>query len=160
MTTRSAFGLLAGIALCAALASCGDGSTAPVAEAGEPSEESTTTQAPITVASEADADLHLWISNQSFIDDPVGVTVEIDGVEVVRQEFAVEGQHNWVLFPIDLPPGMHVVTATSDTGVRMREKFRIPRQADRYAVVDYWNYDDPDGRHFTWRLQREPVAFM
>jgi hypothetical protein len=34
------------------------------------------------------------------MDDPVVLTVSIDGTEVVAQPIEVKGQHNWILFPI------------------------------------------------------------
>ena len=64
--------------------------------------------ADIRVASEEDANLHLWVSNQSFVDDTVHVSVSIDDVDVVSSPFAVEDQHNWVLYPISAPAGPHV----------------------------------------------------
>ena len=64
--------------------------------------------ADIRVTSEADANLHLWVSNQSFVDDTVHVSVSIDDVDVLSSPFAVEDQHNWVLYPISAPAGPHV----------------------------------------------------
>ena len=114
----------------------------------------------IRLVDEWDADLHLRVSNQSFADDPVEITVRVDGVEVVAQSFEVGSQHTWVLAALDLPPGEHVVTAASDTGAQLRKEFRTPQDEDRYAVLDYWNYEDKAGRHFGWRVERDPVAFM
>lgn len=113
----------------------------------------------VELVPEEQADLHLWVSNQSFADDPVAVTVTIDGVTVVDQPFAVEGQHNWELFPVALEPGRHTLSATSDTGVSLERTFRVPEGGPRYAVLDYWYYADSEGRHFSWRDQAEPVAF-
>jgi hypothetical protein len=118
-----------------------------------------TGSAAIRIVAEQDADLHLWVSNQSFEDDPVGVRVTVDGVEVVRRPFAVEGQHNWILFPIEAPPGNHVVHAVSDTGAELRESFTLPEEGRRYAVVDYWYYPGDGDRQFTWRLQATPIGF-
>ena len=46
------------------------------------------------------------------------------------------------------------------TGAELRTEFRTPQDEDRYAVLDYWNYEDKAGRHFGWRVERNPVAFM
>jgi hypothetical protein len=105
------------------------------------------------------ADLYLFVSNQSFIDDPVVLTISIDGTEVVAQPFEVGGQHNWILFPVRLPPGHHVLTAVSDTGVEIQQHFTSHPTEARHAVVDYWNYMDGHGRHMTWRIQSTPMAF-
>lgn len=136
------------------LAGCGS-----TGRAADPAPAAPTGAAAVELVPEEQADLHLWVSNQSFADDPVSVTVAIDGVTVVDRAFAVEGQHNWELFPVALEPGRHTISATSDTGVSLERTFRVPEGEQRYAVLDYWNYEDGDGRHFSWRVQTEPVAF-
>jgi hypothetical protein len=114
--------------------------------------------ADIRVASEEDANLHLWVSNQSFVDDTVHVSVSIDDVDVVSSPFAVEDQHNWVLYPI-CTGGTPCLRAVSDTGVEMEKSFVLPERARRYAVVDYWNDSDEGGRYFSWLIQSTGVAF-
>jgi hypothetical protein len=158
---RSSIIVVGGFALCGLLMSCGE--TAPQASdvpIEAPETSTNNVAAPVRLVDEKDADLHLWVSNQSFADDPVEITVRVDGVEVVAQSFDVGSQHTWVLFPLDLPPGEHVVTAASDTGTELRREFRTPKDEDRYAVLDYWNYEDKAGRHFSWSVQPDPVAFM
>ncbi len=110
----------------------------------------------VRLVAEEQADLHLWVSNQSFDDPSVVVTITIDGVEIVSQRFEVESQHNWILFPVKAPPGPHTLEARSDTGVSMREQLTLPEQERRYAVVNYWT--DPD-RAFSWHIQSTPVGF-
>ncbi|MGZ8742826.1 MAG: hypothetical protein ACXWXO_07885 [Nocardioides sp.] len=52
------------------------------------------------------------------------------------------------------------MTATSDTGGTLEQRFTLPEQGLRYAVVDYWYYpDDEEGRHFSWLIQKRPVGF-
>ena len=103
----------------------------------------------------------LWVSNQSFEDDPVAITVEIDGVQVVDDSFEVGGQHNWFSFMIDgLEPGEHTLSATSDTGATFEATFTLPPDEPLWMVVDYWYYpDDAEGRHFTFRESDEPIYF-
>lgn len=103
--------------------------------------------------------LHLWVSNQSFEDNPVVLTVKVDGTEVVAQAFDVGNQHNWVSFPIRLSPGPHVLNVVSGTGAEMQKQFTSPDEGDMYAVVDYWNYLDAAGRHLSWRTQSSPMFF-
>ena len=93
------------------------------------------------------------------MDDPVRLTISIDGTEVVAERFAVEGQHNWRRFALTVPPGRHVVVARSSTGAALETRFRMPADGVRYAVVDYWNYRNRQGRHLTWRVQATPIAF-
>jgi hypothetical protein len=103
------------------------------------------------------ADLVLYVSNQSFDDAEVRLSITVDDVTVVEGDFHVEGQHNWIRFPLALSPGQHHLTAASDSGATLRESFRVPRGATRYAVIDHWVEDGaPD---LTWRFSREPVAF-
>ncbi|MDW3212822.1 MAG: hypothetical protein R8G01_02415 [Ilumatobacteraceae bacterium] len=103
----------------------------------------------------------LWVSNQSFEDDPVAVTIEIDGVQIVDDSFEVGGQHNWFSFLIDgLEPGEHTLTATSGTGAVFEGTFTLPPDEPRWMVVDYWHYpDDTEGRHFTFDTSDEPIIF-
>lgn len=151
------------------LAGCGDETvTDPGPEAGGPSASGPSSgpssgplsdpPADVRVVGEDEARLQLFVSNQSFVDDPVRITVSIDGIEVVDQEFVVEGQHTWVSFPLALPPGRHELVATSGTGARLTEQLRTGERR-RYAVINYWNYQDEDGRFLDWRIQDEPVAF-
>ncbi|GAA3778149.1 hypothetical protein GCM10022225_77530 [Plantactinospora mayteni] len=114
----------------------------------------------IRVVSADQADLHLWVSNQSFKDDPVIFTVAIDGIVVVAQPFEVGSQHNWILFPIKASPGRHIVDVVSDTGVEVQEPFTLPETGRRYAVIDYWTYPGDGDRRITWQFRSDPVAFL
>ena len=106
-------------------------------------------------------EVKLWVSNQSFEDDPVAITIRLDGIPVVGETFFVESQHNWQSFMIrGLAPGDHTVTAESDTGASRTWTFTLPADQARWLVVDYWYYpDDAEGRHFTFLESDEPVAF-
>lgn len=118
------------------------------------------------VADPDEADLVLYVSNQSFEDDPVRIVVEVDGWRLVDQDFAVEDQHSWVEFGVDAPDGKHTVTATSGTGVRTEETLVLPEGERRWAVLEYWYYpDDPTTGHagtprsFTFHVSGQPVGF-
>ncbi len=113
---------------------------------------------------DGDADLVLIVSNQSFDDEEVRLKVVIDGVTVVDGDFHVEGQHNWIRFPLGVPPGDHEVTADSDSGATLQESFEVPGDKPRYAVIEYWTEDDsPDtddpAVDLTWQFQRQAPAF-
>lgn len=114
--------------------------------------------AAVRVVGEAEADFILYVSNQSFDDKEVRLTVAVDGVTVVDDDFHVEGQHNWVQFPLALPPGAHEVTAESDTEATLRESFKTPKGETRYAVIDHWTKRNGSG-DLTWRFQRQVMAF-
>ncbi|MGG5257858.1 hypothetical protein ACQZ2A_04160 [Phycicoccus avicenniae] len=111
----------------------------------------------VRLVGEAEADLLLYVSNQSFEDGDVDLELRVDGVTVVDGEFHVKGQHTWIRFPLALQPGSHRLTAESDTGATLTESFEVPGDEPRYAVVNYWTEDDQP--ELTWDFQREPVGF-
>ncbi|HET6563729.1 MAG TPA: hypothetical protein VFG72_17805 [Marmoricola sp.] len=124
----------------------------------------TAADAPVALVDEAEADLVLIVSNQSFDDDEVRLTVTIDGVRVVDGDFHVEDQHNWISFPLSLPSGRHEVIAQSDSGATLRESFEVPRTKASYAIIEHWTEDDSAKSagasvELTWQFQRQAPAF-
>ena len=109
----------------------------------------------------APGEVRLWVSNQSFDDDPIRLTISIDGHPVVDDDFAVEGQHNWIPFDIGgLAPGQHTLQAESGTGVVATAELTVVDGEPRWLVVDYWYYaDDTEGRHITIDEFDHAVAF-
>jgi hypothetical protein len=103
--------------------------------------------------------LTLYVSNQSFDDPSVDITVTIDGRVVVDEEFDVEGQHNWKTFELDLGPGEHTLRAESSTGAVHEAVFVLPEGEPRWAVLDNWWYPEEGERHFTFSIHDEPVGF-
>jgi hypothetical protein len=143
-----------------ALGGCGE------RDGEDPTPHSDVTAADATVAlvDEAEADLVLILSNQSLDDEVVRLTVTVDGVTVVDDDFDVEDQHNWVYFPLSLPSAGHEVTAESDSGATLRESFTVPHNETRYAIIEHWTEDDsPESDDalvdLTWQLQRQAPAF-
>ena len=106
-------------------------------------------------------EVRLWVSNQSFVDDPIHLTIAIGGLTVVEERFEVRGQHNWIAFDIKgLQPGVHTITAESDTGANVAEEFTVREDEPRWLVLDYWySPEDPEGRHFTLNEFDKPVGF-
>jgi hypothetical protein len=109
---------------------------------------------------ERDANLHLWLSNQSFDDPEVGLTVEIDGKEMLDEQLAVEGQHNFVDFHFAVPAGEHRVVVTSDTGARVERTVRVPERGDRWAAALFLT-GEKDGApdSIDWMFQDHPIAW-
>lgn len=104
-------------------------------------------------------DLLLTISNQSYLDDPVVLTVVIDGVEVLSRPFEVRNQHNFVPFPLCVGPGAHKVWVSTDTDVALEEEFVLPPTGERqYASIEYFNYADEDGKLIDWFIQSIPMG--
>lgn len=112
----------------------------------------------VKVVDQAEANFVLYVSNQSFEDTAVHLTVAVDGVTVVNGDFHVEGQHTWIQFPLALPPGAHEVVAESDTEATLRESFETPTGETRYAVIEHWTKSNGVG-YLTWRFQRDVLAF-
>jgi hypothetical protein len=123
-----------------------------------PDPEVTAPDAVVRLVGEAKADLILYVSNQSFDDEEVRLTVTIDQVTVVEGDFHVEGQHNWIRFPLRMSAGGHEVTAESDSGATLRESFDLLRDKTSYAVIDHWTEDG--SADLTWIIQRQPMAFL
>ncbi len=136
-----------------ALVGCGEAQGVDPA----PHPEVTAADAAVRLVSEAEADLILFVSNQSFDDEEVRLTVMIDAVTVVDGDFHVEGQHNWVSFPLTLSSGGHEITAESDSGATLRESFQVRRGKTRYALIDHWTEDG--SADLTWQSQWQPMAF-
>ncbi|MDQ3464023.1 MAG: hypothetical protein M3500_04825 [Actinomycetota bacterium] len=122
-----------------------------------PHPEVTAADAAVRLVGKAEADLVLYISNQSFDDEEGRLTVTVDGVTVVDGGFHVEGQHNWVSFSLTLSSGGHEVTAESESGATLRESFEVPQGKTRYAVIEHWTEDG--SADLTWQFQRQPVGF-
>ncbi|MGH3346352.1 MAG: hypothetical protein ACRDO4_05175 [Nocardioides sp.] len=135
-----------------ALAGCG------AAQGVDPSPhpEVTAADAAVRLVADAEADLILYVSNQSFEDEVVDVTVTIDDVTVVDGDFHVEDQHNWVSFSLALPAGGHEITAESDSGATLRESFEGPQGKKRYAVIDHWT---EGAAELSWEFYRQPMGF-
>ena len=122
-----------------------------------PHPDITASDAAVRLVDDAEANLILYASNQSFDDGKVRLTIAVDGRRVVDDDFYVGDQHNWVSFPLDLTPGVHEIAAKSDSGATLRKSFRVPEDKTRYADIDYWGEDY--SAELTWRYQRQPMAF-
>jgi hypothetical protein len=150
---------------------CGYGGTS--SSSASPSGEHTSSSVPPGSTgggrtSEAGIDAHptappqpftLYVSNQSFEDPNVQITISIDGVVVVDRNLAVEGQHTWIAFEPDVPPGDHTLTARSSTGADLTVEFTTEPGQPRWAVVEYWWYPEAGPREFTFEISDEPMAF-
>lgn len=106
---------------------------------------------------EADANLHLYISNQSFDDPDAPVRLTIDGVIIVDQSFAVEGQHNWVPFEVALAAGTHQIEITGANGAKETATLEVPAHGDLWAVADYWVTQGKGS--FDWHVSDHGIGF-
>jgi hypothetical protein len=113
----------------------------------------------VRVVDPESCDLLLTVSNESYLDDPVVLTVAIDGVDVLSQPFEVRDQHHFVRFPLRLGSGTHELKVSSDTEVVLEERFTLPATGERqYAGIAYYNYADEDGKLIDWNIQSIPIG--
>lgn len=82
--------------------------------------------------------LTLSVSNQSSTEDPIELTVTIDGFRALRDEFVWEGGHNWIEYELPLTIGRHDITITTPDGITKRASFEIPDNGQLWAVINYW----------------------
>ena len=100
----------------------------------------------------------LYVSNQSFDRGLVDIRIEIDGREVVHDDFAVENQHNWVEHTLRLEPGRHTLVARSQRGdAILRQEFGV--RGRTWMVVDYWCCGEPSDPQLTFYASRTPIGF-
>lgn len=145
--------VLAALALFFVAAGCGD----QIGEDPTPAADVRVEGSPVRLVASDEAYLVLYVSNQSYDDETVRIEVVVDDVAVVDDEFAVEGQHNWIQFPLAMEAGRHEVTARADSGATLRESFEVPGDEPRYAVLDHWGRGD--GAELTWLFETEPIGF-
>ena len=73
---------------------------------------------------------------------------------MVDGDLHVEGEHNWITFPLDLSPGGDEIPAQSDSGADVVRSFEAPRGKARDAVIEHLTEDG--SVDLTWQLQRQP----
>jgi hypothetical protein len=102
----------------------------------------------------------LVVSNQSFADDRVQLTIAIDGWPVTADVHDVGSQHTTTSYVITgMSPGPHELTVESDTGVSHVATITVNDGAPRWAFVTYWYYpDDGEGRYVNVLESDEPIA--
>jgi hypothetical protein len=123
-------------------------SEGPEAPTGEP-----------RLVAEQDANLHFLVSNQSFEQPDVRLALTIDGVELVDEDFAVEGQHNYEQLHVALAAGEHTVELTSDTGARLVRTVTVPARGDRWVMASYRAETARDDTGtFDWLFQDSPIG--
>ena len=123
----------------------------------------------ITVTENATSDLTLWVSNQSFVDRTVDVTVTLDGATIIDRGFNVGDQHNFIEHRIRLHHGSHTLTASTvidGEPVELSEEFTIDAGQQHFAALTYSHYVptragdtsfDPPG--FNFLVQDDPIGF-
>jgi hypothetical protein len=123
----------------------------------------------ITVSDDGTSDLTLYVSNQSYVDRTVDITVVLDGDVIIDRGFDVGDQHNHIEHRVQLDHGSHQLHATTvidGEAIELSEEFVIDANQQRYAVLSYWHYEptregdtsfDPPQLNFD--IQDEPIGF-
>lgn len=84
--------------------------------------------------------LAVIVSNQSYDDPDVDLTITVDGEVMIERSFAVEGQHTYVSYRLPLEPGEHQVVISSDAGATHERVVSLGAEP-RYLAVSYWGED-------------------
>lgn len=82
----------------------------------------------------------LFVSNQSFEIDRVGIQVDLDGELAVDGDFDVEGQHSWHEFTFRVPAGVEIKLQARAHDDVLSETFKVTDDHD-YAVINFWSAD-------------------
>jgi hypothetical protein len=108
--------------------------------------------------------LVLLVTNQSFDNPLVDITVAIDGNQVVSQDFAVGNQHNFKVLELCLPKGSHTLKADSVTGeASMTKAFELPSKRWILLWYDFNEKRMKEGyinadKAFGLQVQDEPIG--
>jgi hypothetical protein len=121
------------------LAGCGTGSHPNV----------TTTKHTVLSADDSSANLILWVSNQSFVDEKAQINVELDGVQAVDEKFKVEQQHNWKEFRLRTSPGKHKIEVQGGRSAHLEQQLTVLEKGPRYVVIAYWHEPEASSGLFT-----------
>ena len=105
-----------------------------------------------------DAPFELLVTNQSYGDPDVVLTIRVDGTVIADREFPVEGQHTVAHFALDLAPGEHRIEIEADDGSTVTETFTVPPDASFYGILFYWGPDAEEGPPLDLTLGDEPFA--
>lgn len=94
----------------------------------------------------------LYISNQSFAEPYINVTIEVDGSKIYSEMLFVGDQHNWQKISIIVWGAIHYIEAfNNDNKISNSAIVFTPFQG--YIVIDYWYYPEshynPTPRHFS-----------
>ncbi len=100
-----------------------------------------------------------YVSNQSFEEPTMTITITMDEAVVVDQKFDVGNQHGWVEFDLALPAGEHSLVATAGNGAEFSTEFVTVEGQEIWAIVDYWTPTGEITNHFSFTASDEPIHF-
>jgi len=103
----------------------------------------------------------LYVSNQSFAQTPVDITIHIDGKRVISSMFEVRNQHHRIKYRFKLTSGTHNLVAVSVKGeAKIERDFEI-KDKKHWAEIDYW-YSPEQGEEkiFLFQIQNKQIFIM
>ncbi|MEN8238138.1 MAG: hypothetical protein ABFR53_02930, partial [Actinomycetota bacterium] len=106
-----------------------------------------------------DPPLSVYVSNQSFADPSVDITVAIDGEDVVDGSFDVGSQHSWYEHALELDAGDHALIATSSGGASQEMLVTIEDGKQAFVVITYWGSVEGGDARFDISVTDTPPAF-
>jgi len=109
---------------------------------------------------------HLYVSNQSFSDSLINISISIDEVEYFNKSCFVGDQHIWEYIEFNLSKGKHDFVAIElNSNTIGFTTFDI--QNENWIVIDFWYYTEsdfphasPEPRHFTFDISSTEVGFV
>jgi hypothetical protein len=122
------------------LAGCGSSASHP---------NVTTTKHTVLSADDSSANLILWVSNQSFVDEKTRIDITLDGGQAVDQKFKVEQQHNWKEFRLRTSPGKHQIEVRGGKSAHLTQQLTVLEKGPRYVVIAYWHEPEASSGLFT-----------
>ncbi len=117
----------------------------------------------LNVLTEPNANVILYVSNQSFDEPLTNILVLIDGRTVVQDEFEVKNQHYWKVYSIHLSPGEHSLYAIAANGTaEINRSFKV--SGNHWAALSFWrsknNTDNSKLKGLTFDIYDSPIGFL
>jgi hypothetical protein len=113
--------------------------------------------APAPATATPDPNVFVNVSNQSFDDPEVQVTISADGQVLLDESLPVEGQHHVVGSAHVLRPGERTLSVKSDSGAEHIIVISVSDAAPVHVFVAYWK-DEAGDPYFQSEVQDQPFA--
>lgn len=116
-------------------------------------------QGGIEIVDRESCDLFLRVDNGSTIDNPLGLTLTIDGHEVAVWSLEYRHEHYSEKLPLRLEPGRHRLVASTDTGVSLERTFAVQAGGPKlHGMLSYYYCADEDGRVLDLGISSTPIG--
>lgn len=99
----------------------------------------------------------LIVSNQSFDEPYINITVKVNGVVILSDELYVANEHNWTDHSVFLWGIFQFIEVKNDNA-RRTDTAVVSTVTGGYILIQYWNSDSKE--HFTVDYSLEHPVFM